>query len=81
MPNMKTIKKNIQQFPVIVQEDELGGFWVSCPSLSGCYSQGETIDEALLNMQEAISLTLDDIPKKKQQQLLKKRISLHLVGV
>lgn len=78
---MKTLRKTIHQFPVVVQEDETGGFWVSCPALEGCYSQGETIDEALKNMQEAISLTLEDIPKKKQQAMLRKNVSLHLVGV
>ncbi|KKW33233.1 MAG: hypothetical protein UY77_C0003G0017 [Candidatus Uhrbacteria bacterium GW2011_GWA2_53_10] len=78
---MKSIRKTINQFPVIVQEDETGGFWVSCPTLDGCYSQGETIDQALRNMQEAILLTLEDIPKKKQRKLLRKRVSLHLVGV
>ena len=31
------------------------GFWVAeCPSLPGCVSQGETRDEAILNIREAI---------------------------
>ena len=78
---MKTLRNTIQQFPVIVQEDETGGFWVSSPALEGCYSQGETIDQALANMQEAILLTLENLPKKKQQALSERQISLHFVGV
>ena len=78
---MKTTSKKIHPFPVIVQEDESGGFWVSCPALEGCYSQGETIDKALANMQEAILLTLEDLPIKKQRALSEKQVSLHLVGV
>jgi len=78
---MKINCDKTHQFPVIVQEDETGGFWVSCPTLDGCYSQGKTIEQALANMQEAISLTLEDLPKKKQQALSQKQISLHLVGV
>jgi predicted RNase H-like HicB family nuclease len=36
-------------------------FWVvECPSLPGCVSQGETKDEALANIKEAIALWLED---------------------
>ena len=34
---------------------------VSCPSLRGCYSQGETVQEALVNIKEAIELVLEDM--------------------
>ena len=45
---------------VILEPDlESGGFVVTCPSLQGCYSQGETVDEAMANIQEAIELCLD----------------------
>lgn len=76
----KTIHKTVNQFPVIVQEDVLGGFWVNCPVLEGCYSQGKTIDEALKNIQEAISLCLEDIPKTKQAKQIKRQVSLHFVS-
>lgn len=45
-----------RHFPVIVTQEPKGGYWVSSPVLEGCYSQGETIDEALKNIQEAIEL-------------------------
>lgn len=44
------------QFPVVVHMAEEGGYWVECLAFEGCYSQGETIDEALENIQEAIEL-------------------------
>jgi len=37
-----------------------GGFHVSVPSLPGCHSQGETEDDALEAIREAIALYLDD---------------------
>jgi predicted RNase H-like HicB family nuclease len=46
---------------VIIEPDETGGYVVSCPSLPGCHSQGETIDEALANIREAIELYLEVI--------------------
>ncbi len=47
------------EFSVIVHEAEEGGFWVEVPALSGCYSQGETLEELLVNVKEAIRLYLD----------------------
>jgi len=43
-------------FPVVVIPSTEGGFWATCPSLTGCYSQGETIDQTLGNIREAIAL-------------------------
>lgn len=47
------------QRQVIIEPDETGGYVVSCPSLPGCHSQGETIDEALANIREAIELYIE----------------------
>jgi predicted RNase H-like HicB family nuclease len=41
---------------VRVKEDPLDGGWVAeCPDLPGCFSQGETRDEALYNLSDAIT--------------------------
>jgi len=43
------------KFKVIVWEDEEdGGYVVECPALPGCISQGDTIEEALENIKDAI---------------------------
>ena len=62
-------------FPVILEEDEAGGYVVVNPSLEGCYSQGETIEEALENIKEATELCLEDAKDK----IKLKNISLHLI--
>ena len=46
------------KYKVILVESE-EGFAVSCPQLRGCHSQGETIDEALENIKDAIREWLD----------------------
>ena len=51
----------VLDFKVLLEPDETGGYVVSCPSLQGCYSQGETIEEALANIREAIELCLDEL--------------------
>jgi len=40
--------------------DEDGIYIVSCPQLKGCHSYGETIEEAMENIKEAIELCLED---------------------
>jgi len=47
------------RFPVVLCQEETGGFSVVCPSLPGCHSQGETLQEALSNIREAIELCLE----------------------
>ena len=39
---------------VVVHEAEEGGFWGEVPAIPGCASQGETLDELLSNLHEAI---------------------------
>ncbi len=51
----------VQKFPVVLVPQPEGGFFVECPSLPGCYSQGETETEALENIREAILLVLEDL--------------------
>ncbi len=48
-------------YKVILEPDEDGGFIVTCPSFRGCYSQGDTIEEALENIKEAILLCIEDV--------------------
>ena len=53
--------KRVYDFKVFLEPDETGGYVAVCPSLPGCYSQGETVEEALENVEEAILLCLEDM--------------------
>jgi predicted RNase H-like HicB family nuclease len=46
---------------VVLEPSEDGGFTVWVPSLPGCISEGETREEALDNIREAIALYLDPV--------------------
>ncbi len=54
------MKQKVFNYNVIFQKEEEGGYSVWVPSLPGCASQGETFEEALNNIKEAISLYLED---------------------
>ena len=47
------------KFTVILAPEEKGGYSVVCPSIPGCVSQGESLEEALANIREAILLCLE----------------------
>jgi len=46
-------------FPVTLDRDEDGAWVAECPSIPGCVSQGESREEALKNVREAIALCLE----------------------
>jgi len=46
---------------VVLEPSEEGGFTASVPSLPGCISEGETVEDALANVQEAIALYLEPV--------------------
>ena len=49
-----------KQLPLIVERGDDGWYVVECPLLSGCYTQGKTLDEALKNIREVIEMLLEE---------------------
>ncbi len=58
------------KFNIVLEEDlEDGGYIVHCPALKGCRSQGDTIEEALQNIKEAIAGYLKTFVIKKENNM------------
>lgn len=51
----------IFNYTIIFEKEEDGGYHVFCPTLKGCHSQGDTYDEALTNIQDAIKIYLESL--------------------
>lgn len=49
-----------REFYVIIERDEDGYYVGEVPQLKACYSQGETIDELIVNIKEVIALCLEE---------------------
>ena len=47
------------KYAVVIHEEPEGGYWAEVPALPGCYSQGETVDELMSNIREAIEGVLE----------------------
>ena len=61
---------------VVIHEAEEGGYWAEVPSIEGCATQGETLDELLENIYEAVegclSVNVEDLkitPKDKVMEI------------
>ncbi|RLI19656.1 type II toxin-antitoxin system HicB family antitoxin [Candidatus Bathyarchaeota archaeon] len=65
---------------VVLEPQEEGGYTVYVPSLPGCISEGETVEEALENIKEAISLYLevsdDDLVDFLNKKIVVKEITI-----
>lgn len=73
-------KQGSFQLPIFVEKDEDGFYVVECPLFDGCYTQGETLDEALKNIREVIILLMEE---KENKEILEsyhpKELSLHTI--
>lgn len=66
-------------YDVVLEPSEAGGFTVYVPSLRGCVSEGETEEEALENIKDAITLwlqTWSEIAREKKGELRRVEVSL-----
>jgi predicted RNase H-like HicB family nuclease len=53
-------------FPVLIEEDE-DGFYAECPALEGCATQGDTYEEAMNNIKEAIQLYIEALEADREK--------------
>ena len=65
------------KFNIICEIDDEGRYVVECPDLPGCLSEGDTLEDALNNINEAIIGSLASRLKNAKDNFLKKSTSIH----
>jgi predicted RNase H-like HicB family nuclease len=63
----------IYKISAIIEKDE-DGYYAFCPELEGCQSQGDTMEEALTNIKEAIELYLETLSEEERRASLSREI-------
>ena len=54
------------EYTIIIHPAEEGGYWVEVLTLPGCFSQGESIEEAMKNVKEAIELHIEGLMEEHE---------------
>jgi predicted RNase H-like HicB family nuclease len=54
------------QLQVVVEIDEDGKYVAWCPALQACYTQGDTYEEAMHNIQDVIAMCLEELQEEKR---------------
>jgi len=62
------------EFDTVIIEDESGGYVAFVPALPGCHTQGDTLQELLENVKEAIELYLETLTDEEKKELLRQRV-------
>jgi len=55
------------EYKVLIHKAEEGEHWAEVPAIPGCFSQGETVEEALKNVREAIEAHLQALREEGQE--------------
>lgn len=63
------------RFSVVIEKDA-EGYFALCPELQGCYTQGDSYEEALENIKDVIHLHLEDMIEAGEEPHLVESISL-----
>lgn len=58
---------------VVIEKDE-NGYYAYSPELEGCQTQGDSLDEVLSNIKEAVELYLETLPEAERRDYLSKEI-------
>ncbi len=55
------------EYTVLVYKAEEGGYWAEVPALPGCYSQGETVEETMKNVKEAVEAHIMALKEEEEK--------------
>jgi len=71
---------NVYKFSAIIEKD-MDGYFALCPELQGCYTQGETYEEVLENIKDAIRLHIEDRIESGEEIPQTESVSLTMMEV
>ena len=68
------------RFAIVVEKDK-DGYFAYCPELQGCFTQGETFEEVIENIKDAIKLHVEDRLSNNEPVITSEIVSLSSVEV
>jgi len=71
---------SVYKFSVVIERD-VNGYFAFCPELQGCYTQGDTYEETLENIKDAIRLHIEDRLETGEEIAQAESVSLTMMEV
>ncbi len=71
---------SVYKFSVVIEKD-IDGYYAFCPELQGCYTQGDTYEETLENIKDAIRLHIEDRLETGEEIPQSESVSLTMMEV
>ena len=71
---------NLYKFSVVIEKDR-DGYFAFCPELQGCYTQGDSYEEVMENIKDAIRLHVEDRIENGEEIQQSESVSLTLMEV
>lgn len=65
---------------IMIEHDD-HGYYAYCPDLPGCQSQGDSFEEAMVNIKEAMELYMETLTIEEQKAYFSKEITMTSVEV
>lgn len=65
---------------VVIEHDE-NGYYAFCPELPGCQTEGDTMEETLSNVKEAVGVYIESLTPKERAEILTREVFTTTVNV
>jgi len=69
------MSERVYEFNVVILEDESGGYIALVPELPGCHTQGDSLNEVIGNIKEAIELYLETLSEEEKEGLSNRKVT------
>ena len=69
------------EYSILIHKAEEGGFWSEVPALPGCFSQGETIEETIVNSKEAAELIISCLREDNREIPVEDEFTVHRICI
>jgi predicted RNase H-like HicB family nuclease len=67
-------------YTVVMEREDDGGYHAICPALRGCHAQGDTYEETIQNIEEAVKLYIESL-KAHSEPVPSEDVSIKLIHV
>jgi predicted RNase H-like HicB family nuclease len=65
--NRKNSHPKTYELQVVIELDEDGKYVAWCPALEACYTQGDTFEEAMKNIQDVVTMCLEELREERKK--------------